>query len=343
MKILYLSCHEILEHDEVSLFNELGYQIFSPGAYVCPQNRGDQCLRPDIPGLVYDPSVVEQYHQIGITHPGEDGKDHLTKEFVDNFDVVIVMHMPRWIQKNWQAIKHKRVIWRTIGQSVTSTERSLIPYRAKGLKVVRYSPNEANIPYFIGQDAFIRFYKDPNEYKDWNGNTKQVITFAQDMQGRGSHCNYDLFEQVTRPFSRKLFGPGNNQPGFGMGRVSFSQLKQELRDAGVYFYTGTHPASYTLNFIESWMVGTPLVCIGPKHGNAEVWRNHNLYEIPSLIQNGVNGFISDNPAELTDYIGMLMRDKNLANSISEVGRNEAIRHFGKDMIKGAWKAFLETL
>jgi glycosyltransferase involved in cell wall biosynthesis len=298
-------------------------------------------MRPGIPGLTYNPDVVQQYHRIGAQFPGQDGKNHLTKEFVDNFDAVVVMHIPEWIEINWEVMKHKRVIWRTIGQSVASIERRMAPYKNQGLQIVRYSPREPRIPHFAGMDGLIRFYKDPEIYKGWTGESAQVITFSQSMQQRGTHCNYALFEQVTRPFQRKLFGPGNNQPGFGMGKTSWTDQIRELQKARVYFYTGTHPASYTLNFIESWMTGTPVVAIGPKYGNADVWRNHDLYEIPDLIQNGVNGFVSDDPGVLSGCIQNLLNDKALADRISAAGRAEAIRHFNKDMIKASWKAFLE--
>jgi len=343
MKILYLSCHESLEHDEIKLFHEMGHQVFSPGSYVNPDNRGDSCLRPDLPQLNYDPAIVEQYHQIGARFPGEDGKIHLTKAFVDNFDVVIVMHIPDWIKVNWEAIKHKPVIWRTIGQSVASTEQGLAPYRAAGLKIVRYSPQENFIPHYLGCDALIRFYKDPDEYGPWNGDQNFVISLAQSMQQRGSFCNYHTFEEATRPFPRKLFGPGNEQSGLGYGKIPFEQIKQEFRNNRVYFYTGTHPASYTLNFIESWISGIPIVAIGPKFGNADVWRNHNLYEIHNLIHNGVDGFISDSISQLQSHIRSLLNDKRLAQQISDAGRKEAIRHFGRDMIKASWEVYLGSL
>jgi hypothetical protein len=236
MRILYLSCHSILEFDEVSLLHELGHEVFSPGAYVEPANPGDASLRPSIPGLVYNKDVVEQWHKICGQHPGEDGKNHLTKEFIDNFDCIIVMHMPRWIQKNWHAMKHKRVIWRTIGQSVASTERSLLPFRQQGLQIVRYSPRESGIPGYIGGDRIIRFYKDPADFNDWNGDNERIVTFAQHMQQRGSACNFSVFEQATRPFNRHLFGPGNENVGdWSTGKVSYERLKQELRDNRAYF------------------------------------------------------------------------------------------------------------
>ena len=63
-KILYLSCHEVLEYDEVSLLLELGHEVFSPGAYVEPANPGGKTMRPSIPGVEIDPDLRAQYELI---------------------------------------------------------------------------------------------------------------------------------------------------------------------------------------------------------------------------------------------------------------------------------------
>lgn len=341
MKILYLSCHSILEYDEVKLFHELGHEIFSPGAYVEPDNPGDASLRPGIPGLINDPKIAEQYHALNAKYPGDDGKDHLTKEFVDNFDCVIVMHLPRWVHYNWRIMSHKPVIWRTIGQSISQVEQSLQSYRQQGLKIVRYSPKERTIPGYIGEDALIRFYKDPDDYGPWNGDTERIITFAQHMKSRNQACNYDFFEQTTRPFNRHLFGPGNEGESWTSGKVPFEQLQDEMRNNRAYFYTGTHPASYTLNFMEAWMTGIPIVGIGHERGNATYFPGHNLYEVPDLVRHGTSGFISDDMGTLRNAIDNLMKDKSLAEDISAAGREDAIKHFGKQTIKEQWREFLD--
>lgn len=337
MRILYLSCHSILEYEEVKMLHELGYNVFPAGAYINPTNPHDN-KRPSIPGLELDPALLEQYGK--LASPGVDSRDCLTKEFVNNFDTVIIMHLPRWAENNWNALKHKRVIWRTIGQSVASTEQTMAKFVNQGMQIVRYSPQEVCIPHFAGQDALIRFYKDPDQYGNWLGDKKQVITFAQNMKNRGSACNYSFFEEATRPFPRHLFGPGNEGESWTSGVVPYEQLKEELRRNRVYFYTGTHPASYTLNFMEAWMTGIPIVAIGQQRGNAEHLYNHNLYEIPYLIQNGENGFVSDDIDELRMYMNQLLKDDSLAKKISINGRNSAIRHFNKDMIAASWKEFL---
>jgi len=299
-------------------------------------------LRPGITNLTYSPDDVIAWH--ALSRPGRDNKECLTKDFVDRFDVIMVMHMPKWIHLNWPVMKHKPVIWRTIGQCVSSQEVAMKPFRDAGLKVVRYSPKEKTIPDYCGEDAIIRFYKDPEEFHSWNGNNKSVITFAQSMPLRGQACNYEFFENTTKSYARKLFGPGNEKAGtINQGKVSFPDLQKAMRDHAVYFYTGTHPASYTLNFIEAWMTGIPIVAIGPKHGNASYFPNHNLYEIDSLIKNGSTGFISDDTTKLKDYIDSLLVDRNLAEQISTEARVEAIRIFGKETIINQWHNLFKEL
>lgn len=342
MKLLYLSCHSILEYDEVKLFTELGIDVFSPGAYMDPSKGAGDDMRPEIPGLVYDPDDVAMWHS--LAQPGIDNKELLTKEFVDRFDAIMIMHVPRWIMKNWEVMKHKTVIWRTIGQSISNQEAMLTPFRKAGLKVVRYSPKERTIPHYLGEDALIRFYKDPNEYGPWTGEDKKVVTFCQNMKARGAACSYDVFEQATRPFPRALFGPGNEGTSdFGHGKVSFERLKEEMTKSRVYFYTGTHPASYTLNFMEAWMTGAPIVAIGRKWGNANYFPGHDLYEVDSLIDHGVNGFCSNNLQELTSCCNELLTNDELASKISQAARESAIKIFGKDTVANDWKNFFESL
>lgn len=345
MRLLYLSCHSILEHDEISLFNKLGHYVFSPGAYVEPANPGEASLRPGLMDIKYDPEDVVAWRKLqdAVGHD-KDPKYSLSKEFVDRFDAVVVMHIPDWVINNWEVMKHKVVIWRTIGQSVAHQELKLSHYRNQGMKIVRYSPMERNIPHFCGEDALIRFYKNPEEFGNWTGEDKRVINFTQHMKQRDRACNFTFFEETTRPFPRGLYGPGNEIAGdFAQGRQSFDELKSLMRKSRVYFYTGTHPASYTLNFMEAWMTGIPIVAIGFDRGNSKSFPNHRLYEIPELIENGVTGFVSDDINELQVYINSLLNNDELAKSISVNARKRAIEVFGVDAIAPQWEAFLNGL
>lgn len=335
MRILYLSCHSILEYDEVRMLFELGHDVFPAGAYIDPSKPHDD-MRPPILGMTVDPDLAEQYSK--LAPEGVDARGYLTKEFVDNFDAVIVMHLPAWIQQNWDVMKHKRVIWRTIGQSIANTEMGMKRYRDQGLEIVRYSPMEKNIPGYIGEDAMIRFCKDPSDYGPWEGRRKRVVTFAQSMKDRDSACNFTAFEQATRGVDRHLFGKGNEgSADFATGMVPFPRLQQEMRENRVYFYTGTKPASYTLNFIEAFMTGIPVVAIGPKLGNMP---GYSLYEIDNFIASGYNGFVSSNIDVLKMSIRTLLQDDKLAAELGARGRQTAISLFGKNKIAPQWQEYL---
>jgi hypothetical protein len=328
----------------VRLLHELGHEVFSPGAYVEPRNPGDASLRPGIPGLEYSEDVKELWHLHECKHTEVNGKYYLSEspELLELFDCVIVMHIPDFITKNWEALRHKRTIWRTIGQSIASTEAQMAPYRQQGLEIIRYSPKERSIPGYVGEDVLIRFYKDPDDYGPWTGEQRRVITFAQSMRQRGTACNFDIFERATRPFARHLFGPGNEElnVSWASGKIPFEQLQTEMRTNRVYFYTGTHPASYTLNFIEALMTGMPVVALGPQHGNAKYFANHDLYEVHELLCNGLDGFVADDVMTLQSSMRLLLANDVIAQTMSQYARDLAIKLFGKEHIKAQWKQFL---
>lgn len=352
MRILYLSCHEILEYDEVKLFSELGYEVYSMGAYTQP--GGDEHRKRPALDLPYNPHFIELTLQYD--------RRKLHSEMLEGIDVVIIMHEPSFIgygggahdwseelgEGNWPLFrdfikKGGRVIWRSIGQSIPRVEQKLRPWRDEGLEIVRYSPAESTIPGFVGSDAMIRFYKDPDEYKEWNGKQRHVINFTQSLKSRGRFTGYDLINRVFAGVPAKVFGPGNDDLGLlSGGLVSFDQQKEILRDARVFFYHGTYPASYTLSFIEAMMTGTPIVAVGKQNGNSyEMFPGQDTYEVPDILEQNVSGFVSDDPRELKDFVQTLINDENRAKAISTWGRQRAIELFGKAKIKAEWKAFLE--
>lgn len=331
MRLLYLSCHAILEYDELKIFEELGIDYFSLGSYIDPRNPVDQ-IRPALRG-----------NNVSRWQSKAPQRDKLTAEFLDDFDVIVIMHIPDWIEANWEVLKGRNVIWRTIGQSTASVERRLKPYRDQGLKVVRYSPAEIEIPENIGADATIRFYKDPDEFYLWNGSNKQAVTLAQNMKHRGEFCNYDTFLKLINGFPAKLYGTHNEESGeLSGGFLTYDGIKQMLRDNRVYIYTGTQPASYTLNFIEAMMTGIPMVCLGSKWGTSLNLAG-DAYEVPEIIQNGVNGYVSDDLDFLREKIWLLLENHDLAKNIGAMGRETAIKLFGKDTVKAQWKAYFESL
>ena len=333
MKIHYISCHSVLEYDEFKLFTEMGLEVFSNGAYRDP--KGAYTLpRPAVEGATF----FEKYSDLAAIHP----KTDLPSELINPFDAIMIMHLPEVLFSNWPKFKNKRIIWRSIGQSTPSLEARLKPLRDEGLQIVRYSLKEKKLPNFAGLDAIIQFYKDPDEYSGWIGDTDEVVNFTQTLLGRRYFCHYDELMRLGEGFNFKVYGTGNEDLGkFNGGELPFELMKDKMRRARVCLYAGTWPAPYTLTLIEAMMIGIPVVAIGKKMAeDVQGAEKLDFYQVPEIIENGRNGFISDDIGELRQTIRYLLDNHESAKKIGAAGRETAINLFGKDLVKSKWASFL---
>jgi len=335
MKIQYLSCHAVLEYDEVKLLTGLGYEVYANGSYRDP--KGAYTLpRPGIPEASFD----EKFFELTATHP----KTKLPPELIDPFDVFLIMsgQNEKILTSNWDNIKHKRVIWRSIGQNTPNTERMLQKYEKEGLQIVRYSPKERKYAGFAGESAMIRFYKDPDVFKGWIGNKKKVINFTQSLKGRGPFVHYDEIMGSIAGFDSVIYGSGNDDLGnFNGGEIPFDMMLDEMRHARVYIYGGTWPACYTLTIMEAMMTGMPVIAISKKLAHLPQYEQFDFYEVDEIIEDGVSGFVCDSVSEIRGRIEELFKDYKLAKTISKNARARAIEVWGKEKIAKEWDEFLK--
>lgn len=344
MKILYVSVHGVLEWQELQLFTDLGHECFSMGEYIRPDVRPEEEYlhkRPGVVGMQAHPEL----EKFAIENPST----NIPQELIDWCDVVIVMHDPNVIVMNWDKFKAsgKPVVWRSIGQSTLHVEDMVRRMRYDGMKIVRMSPLEQNIPGYIGADAMIRFYVDTDDLKDWNGNTKRVINFTQSLLGRRVFCHYDQLMQVMKDFPSLVYGSGNSDlGGLNGGELPYDLLKGALRDNRVFVYGGTFPSPYTLAVLDAFSTGIPVVAIGTRLAEdiqVAPEDKYHYYEMGDIIKNGENGFISDSFSELRDSVHQLLEDEKLAQRISNESRKVALRLFSKEKAKEEWESFLQTL
>lgn len=349
MRILFLSCHSVLEYLELRLLTEMEYEksieVFSLGAYTNPLQEAD-FMR----GVIPQGKLYPDLYQVAMQCDQSDIHD----ELLAWADVVLMMHnsaipgqkeQQRWLVRNWAKFEKYKVtvIWRSIGQSTPDIEKELAVYRAKGLKIVRYSPLEKNLPSFAGEDAMIRFYQDETELKGWSGDKLRVATIAQSFKKRSSHLGYDVFHRATEGMFRIVFGTDNDDiMDINGGKRTYAELKQDLRETRVFFYYGTVPAPYTLSLMEAMMTGVPVVAAGVplrKHKNYP-WQQ---YEINDIIKNGVNGYVGDTIDDMRGYLQLMLDDIEKAQRISDAGRQTAIELWGKKGRMQEWAKFFKTL
>lgn len=334
MKILILPGHSIEEYDTLKLWSELGYDCFSLGSYINPAQPHDP-KRPSVDAPAH-PDLKAIVDALGTQDNLESAKRHLPDELIEWADVISVHAKEHdWITPQWNRIRHKRVIWRTIGQSVESNERDIAPLRADGLQIVRYSPKECNIPGYAGEDAMIRFYKDPDEWAGWTGNAKRVINYTQHFRQRHPYTNWEFWKEATAGLNAQAYGPGSEVLG-GIGVQPWTGMRDVLQSSRAYLYTGTQPASYTLGLIEAMMTGIPVVSIGPAWMEAFPY-GPQLFEGHEIV--GDRRW-SNSPRVAHNILRDLLEDKDWAARRSAITRFRAIELFDKQKIAAQWKEFL---
>lgn len=326
MNLLLLLAHSIEEYDQVRLLSSLGYDVFSIGAYTDPVHPTDD-KRPALPDVAYHADLAALVEGDQMAH-----KTHLPDGLIDWADAIIVHHFPdSWIAGQWDRIRHKRVVWRTVGQSDFRIETIMGRLRQDGLQIVRYSPAEwrAFRDEFAGEDALIRFWKDPDEWDGWTGESGAVVNVTQQLIQRGEFTNGQFWVEATKDLPAIAIGEGSEVVG-GMGVVPYERMKAMLRVGRAYLYTGTQPASYTLGLLEAMMTGIPIVSIGP----GRMW-------IPDLFEGHELAWqASDSSREAHEWLRALLSDDDLASAASVEMRARALALFSPDVVGRQWRDFL---
>ena len=346
MNIVLLLAHSIEEHDQLRLLTDIGHQAFSIGGYVRPDSPHDP-KRPPLPDVPFFPELKQAVDDLGTDDNLDAAKRHIPDAILDWADTIICHHYEHtWLVPQWERLRNHRVIWRTVGQSAEGNEAMMAPLYRDGLQIVRYSPKERNIPNYAGEDALIRFYKDPAEWAGWLGEQPVVINVTQHLRQRDPYTNWGFWQQATRGLARPHdgddrppppyaipLGPGSEVIG-GPGELTYHGMQLWLQRARCYLYTGTQPASYTLGLIEAMMTGIPVVSIGPAHMQVFPYG-------PDLFEgHEITGLWADDPKVAHDILDNLLLYPDFAKEHSERQRARAIELFGYATIKEQWRDFL---
>jgi hypothetical protein len=338
-RIVLCLSHSIEEYDQLRLLSEIGHEVISIGGYINPGAPHDD-KRPalDIP---HYPELQTAVDALGTPDNLGAAQERIPDAILDWADTIIYHHYLDRLYGQWPRIRdwlrgdaNRRVIWRSVGQSVEGNERTAVPFRREGLERVAYSPKEQNIPGYSGHDALIRFYADPDEWKGWHGSEATVIQVTQHLRQRDPYTNWGFWEQATRGLNRTPLGPGSEAIG-GPGSLSYADMQEWLRKARVYLYTGTQPASYTLGLIEAMMTGIPVVSIGPSH--------HNVFPYGPLLFEGheIAEVSFDDPNKARSLVESYLRSPSIAELVGKGQRQHAIELFGKDTIAAQWAEYLK--
>lgn len=337
-----MSCHIVLEYDELRILNDLGYDVTSIGGYINPKSPHVDTRPPlqidtnkDREQKIHN--LFETNRKTGI--PLEKCSYTLTKEIVDDYDIIYIMHNLEWLDINWEIIKNKIVVLRTF-LNLGDTELRIQNYIKKGLKVLRCSPMEREIENYAGEHGIIRFLKYESDFKPRNILHNKVITFGQSVKQRGSWCGAELIEGLSKELPLTIFGPANDEYKFWGGRLSYEDQLIQLATNSCYFFTGTFPAQYTLSFVEALMTGIPIVSMGKNLSQSIV--SKYPFEVPYMLDE-IDGFYGDSLVDIKNKLQLLLDDRKLNEemSIKEISLGKKLFSAERNMY--LWKDFFNSL
>jgi hypothetical protein len=163
----------------------------------------------------------------------------------------------------------------------------------------------------------------------WTGELERGIVVVNDLDRRGRRLGADLFLRARdgERLPLDLVGMGAERLG-GLGEVRRDDLPAfEARYR--FFFNPIRYTSLGLGMIEAMLVGLPVVAFATT-------------EIPTVIEDGVSGFVATDPAALDDAMRALLADQELAAQIGAAGRRVALERFAMDRFARDWTAAFEA-
>ena len=213
--VLLCLSHSIEEWQQLTLLTDLGYEVFSIGGYIDPQHPHDS-KRPTRTDVPFYPDLKAAVDALGTDDNLGAAQKHIPDAILDwlgDDGIIIYHHRLERLFEQWPRVKDwmkggqgRRVIWRSVGQSVRTNELEAAPFRMSGLERVLYSPKERNIPDFSGEDALIRFWGEQVD-EPWVGDDKVVIQVSQHLRQRDPYTNWEFWDTATRGLPRAAHRP----------------------------------------------------------------------------------------------------------------------------------------
>ena len=151
-----------------------------------------------------------------------------------------------------------------------------------------------------------------------------VLTVANEFVSRDYCLNYQGWRRVTDNLPVKLVG---NTPGFSVSASSVEELAKEYNECGVYFNSTTH-STIPMSLLEAMSCGCAVVSTA-------------TCEIPYVIENGKNGFISNDENELRQYIELLLQDKDLRNELGKNAKQTINEKYSEEDFIIKWNSLLD--
>jgi glycosyltransferase involved in cell wall biosynthesis len=162
----------------------------------------------------------------------------------------------------------------------------------------------------------------------YTGELARGLVVINHIAQRGRRLGFDVFQEARSEVPLDLVGMGAEEAG-GLGEVPHADLPRFAARYRFFF----NPIRYTslgLAVIEAMMVGMPIVALATT-------------EMPTVIRDGVNGFIDTDLRRLIGRMQALLKDPGEARRLGDEARRTALARFGIERFVADWnRAFYDV-
>ena len=154
---------------------------------------------------------------------------------------------------------------------------------------------------------------DPEAYPAWSGEVASGIRVANQIQQKRQILDWTLHQAAFQNVPVRIVGHNPEMPGVWPSE-SWDHLKSLLQSHRFFIHTADPQLEdgYNMAMLEAMAAGLPV--LGNRHPS-------------SPIVSGVNGFLSDDPAELGQWADRLLQERALAQKLGEAARQTVMEKF----------------
>lgn len=177
------------------------------------------------------------------------------------------------------------------------------------------------VHHMIDTDVF-----SPSEYIPFVARQPYALSVVNDFRNRDRFCGFSVWTKLAQKVKTKLRG---DTPGLSTATQSIGELVSEYQNARVYLNTSlVSPIPTAL--LEAMACGccpiSTATCM-----------------VPEIIENGVNGFCSNNLEELIEKCQLVLNDVELAEYLGNNAKQTIEDMFSKDRFIKNWNHVFHTV
>lgn len=149
------------------------------------------------------------------------------------------------------------------------------------------------------------------------------LSVVNDWPNRDWCCGFNLWRQTSENLPVLVVG---KSPGFSLPATSTEHLRSLYSSSKIFYNTSLHSPVPTV-LLEAMSCGCAIVSTAS-------------CMIPEIIQHKHNGLISNDPAELRQYLELLLKDDDLAQELGKNARKTIENNFNLNLFCNKWNELL---